>query len=317
MDKDFSPDPKAPVLVIGAAGTDLVGKLSGDLHMGTSNPAQIRISFGGVGRNVAENLARLGQPVTLLTAVGTDYYGDQLLEHIHQVGINTDYISRSPSNPTGSYLGFINPNGGLLVALDDMRVITEVTSAYIRQHENLFFEASAVFIDANLPKQTLRTVISLAGRAGIPVCADPTSVLLAPRLLPYLKHLALISPNCAEAAVLTGEQITTSRRREALQAAKTLVSQGVGIVIIALAESGVVYGTSETSGHIPAIRTAIVDPTGAGDALTATVLFALLNNIPIDDAVRLGVSAASLTIGKPGAVLTDLSLEKLYDHLVI
>ncbi len=61
----------------------------------------------------------------------------------------------------------------------------------------------------------------------------------------------------------------------------------------------------------------MLDPTGAGDALTATVVFSLLNDIPLDDAMRLGVSAASLTLLYPGAVIPDLSLQKLYDHLVI
>jgi pseudouridine kinase len=84
-----------------------------------------------------------------------------------------------------------------------------------------------------------------------------------------------------------------------------------------LGQFGVCYATSDTSGQIPAIRTEIADPTGAGDAMTATVIFALLNDIPLDDAVRLGVSAATLTLRHPGAVLPDLSLEKLYDQLVI
>ena len=102
---------------------------------------------------------------------------------------------------------------------------------------------------------------------------------------------------------------------DALEAAKCLVGQGVGVVIITLAEFGVCYATSETSGHVPAIKTAIVDPTGAGDALTATMVFSLLNGIPIDDAVRLGVTAASLTLRHRGAVVPDLSLEKLYHSL--
>ncbi|MEN6394155.1 MAG: PfkB family carbohydrate kinase, partial [Anaerolineaceae bacterium] len=89
------------------------------------------------------------------------------------------------------------------------------------------------------------------------------------------------------------------------------------IVVITLGDQGLCYATSEISGFIPAIKTEIVDPTGAGDALTATLIFALLNNIPIDDAVRLGVSAASLTLRHSGAVVPDLSLQKLYDQLVI
>jgi pseudouridine kinase len=105
--------------------------------------------------------------------------------------------------------------------------------------------------------------------------------------------------------------------RQALNAAKCLVGQGVDIAIITLGEQGLCYATSETSGYIPALRTEIIDPTGAGDALSATVIFALLNEIPLDDAVRLGVSAASLTLRHRSSVLPDLSLEKLYDQLVI
>ena len=66
-----------------------------------------------------------------------------------------------------------------------------------------------------------------------------------------------------------------------------------------------------------AIRTRITDPTGAGDAMTAAVLFALLNNIDLDDAIRLGVSAASLTLRHPGSVYPNLTLEGLYDQLLV
>jgi pseudouridine kinase len=91
----------------------------------------------------------------------------------------------------------------------------------------------------------------------------------------------------------------------------------VEIALITLAEFGVVYATSQTSGHISAGLTKIIDPTGAGDALTATVIFALLNDMPLDDAVRLGVTAASLTLRHPGTVIPDLSLEMLYDQLLV
>jgi pseudouridine kinase len=70
-------------------------------------------------------------------------------------------------------------------------------------------------------------------------------------------------------------------------------------------------------GYIPAIRSEVVDRTGAGDALTAGVVFGLLNDFPIDEAVRLGVSAATLTLQCKETVCPDLSLERLYDQLVI
>ena len=317
MTDEFSLTPEAPVLVIGAACVDIVGILKGDMQTGTSNPAQIRTSCGGVGRNVAENLARLGQDVNLLTVVGEDQNGDNLVETIAEAGVNVEAIKRTSLHPTGTYLGVVNPNGELQVAVDDMRAMTLLSPDYLLQNKHLFQQASLLFVDANLPKESLRTAMSLAKAAHLPVCADPTSRWLAVKLKPYLKRLRMVTPNSAEAAILTGQTFTTFRRREALQAAKSLVSQGVDIVILAMAAYGVCYATSETSGHIPAVHTETVDPTGAGDAMTATVLFALLNDIPIDDAVQLGVTAASLTLKHRGTVVPNLSLERLYNELVI
>ncbi|MEW5871713.1 MAG: carbohydrate kinase family protein [Chloroflexota bacterium] len=314
---DFSPSPEGPVLMVGASGMDMVGRLKGEMHMGTSNPAQIRRAFGGVARNIAENLARLGQPVILLSAVGSDDYGERLLKQASAAGIDVSAVVQIPERPTSTYLAVVNEKGELQFALDDMRATSAITPAYLHAHADLFKEASLLFIDANLSKEALRTAVSLARKARIPIGADPTSTLLAHKLRPHLPRLRLIVPNSSEAGILCDRQVDASKRRQTLEAAKCLVSQGVGIVILTLAQFGVCYATSHTSGYIPAIRTEILDPTGGGDALIAAVIFGLLNGMSLDEAIRLGVSAATLTLRHPGAVLPDLTLEKLYDQLVI
>lgn len=307
---------ESPVLVIGGSGVDLIGRLKNELRPGTSNPANIRTSFGGVARNVAENLARLGQPACLITAVGEDHTGDLLIRQAAAAGVDVSAVLRTPLHPTGAYLGVVGPTGNLYYALDDINATSALTPEYIQKHIGLFEKARLVFLDANLPRDTLRTIFSQARRLRLPVCADPTSASLAERLRPYLPRLRMVTPNSAEAGVLCDQPFEDRNRNEALEAAKCLVSQGVEIALISLAAFGVVYATSTTSGHIPAVRTRIVDPTGAGDALTATVIFGLLNDIPLDDAVRLGVTAASLTLRERGTVVQNLSLELLYDNLI-
>ncbi len=310
-------DPNLPVIVIGASGLDIVGRLKSEFLMDTSNPARIRTSFGGVARNVAENLARLGQPVILLSVVGEDERGDRLLTEAKIAGINVDHVLRSSQNPTGSYVGIVAPNGQFQCGIDDMRAMSCLTVDYIQQHAHLFKGASLLFVDMNIPRDVLKTIFSIARRDNLPVCADPTSSALASRLKPYLKRLLLMTPNANEAAIYCTDLEKIDNRRKALEAAKYLVGMGVKIAVITLGGQGLCYATSETSGFIPAIKTEIVDPTGAGDALTAAIIFGLINDIPIDEAVRLGVSAASLTLRYLGAVVSDLSLEKLYDQLVI
>jgi pseudouridine kinase len=102
-----------------------------------------------------------------------------------------------------------------------------------------------------------------------------------------------------------------------LAAAHRLVSLGVQIAIVTLGGTGLVYATSHESGHVPAIESEIVDLTGAGDALTAAVIFGLLNELAVSEAVRLGMSAAALTVQCRETVCPSLSLERLYDQLVI
>ncbi len=303
------------VLVIGSAGLDIVGRATADLQIGTSNPSNLRMSFGGVARNVAENLVRLGTNVALITAVGDDPQGKQLLSQTSETGVNVDHALIVPDQPTGTYLAILDNQGNLHLGMDDMRVIDSITSEYLRQQRELFKDAVIVFIDANLPPKTLKTAISLAWRAKIPIAADPTSVSLAPALLPHLEHLWLITPNETEACVLCPHPVPHADRDMAIDAARHLVSQGVDIAIITLAEFGLGYASADRSGHVPALQTEIVDPTGAGDALTAAVIFALLNDIPLDEAIRLGLSAAALTLRSPGTVATDLSIELLYDGL--
>jgi pseudouridine kinase len=305
-----------PVLVIGAAGLDMVGRLSGDPEEESSTPGRIRIAFGGVARNVAENLARLSQPCALLSAVGDDAQGRGLMAVLKEAGVDTSAVRVLSGQTTGAYLAVVDSHGRLRIALDDMTALKAITADELRELEPLFQSARMVFLDANLASETIAEAIRLAHKTGIPVSADPTSRHLAARLIPHLKNLYLVTPNAGEAEVLLGRKISQEDPSSASQAAQELVMRGVCIAIISLAEFGVAYATREKRGHFPALHTTIVDPTGAGDALTAAVLYAVLNDIPLDEAVRVGISAATLTLRSRLAVVPDLSLERLYEEIM-
>jgi pseudouridine kinase len=304
------------VLVVGASGLDVIAHLAESFKAGSSNPAKVRTSYGGVARNVAENLARLGQEVILVTAAGDDQTGTQILAHTENAGVDISHAIRTDVYPTGFYMGVVNKKGQVELAVDDMRVMSCLTPEELKTRTELFKSASLVFLDANLPEDTLKMAVGLSHKYKVPVCADSASPALALRLIPHLPALSLITPNSTEAGILSGKEFNSSDRKSAMQVARHLVNLGVDIALITLAEFGVCYATSETSGQVPALKTKVVDPTGAGDALTAAVMFALLNEMDIDEAIKLGVSAASLTLRHPGTVVPDLSLEKLYDQLL-
>jgi pseudouridine kinase len=147
----------------------------------------------------------------------------------------------------------------------------------------------------------------------VPVCADPTSQMLAAKLRQHLPDLFMVAPDAVEAA-LRDLPDPPQTSEAAIEIAQTLVSRGVKVAIVTRAEQGLAYGDGSSAGHIPALGTRVVDTTGAGDALTAAVIFGLLNDMPLDEAVRLGVAAASLTLKTRDTVARDLSLT-LYDEL--
>jgi pseudouridine kinase len=306
------------VLVIGAANLDIKGLPEEKLVRGSSVPGRIRSSLGGVARNIAENLARLEVPTVLLTAVGNDSTGERILGHAAGSGIDISQALIVEGGRSGAYMALLQSSGSLDIALDDMGILSTLTPEYFEARRDLFARACLVVADANLKPAALARVVELCDEYDVALCADPTATTLAPRLIPHLSHLYMASPNVAEASILCGiEPFAYSDEEAALQAAARLVALGVDIAIIALGEHGVVYADDETKGHISALQTPIVDPTGAGDAMTAAIIFGLLEDIPLDECVRLGVTAASLTLRTRETVRPDLSVDLLYDELII
>lgn len=303
------------VLVIGAAGIDSKGRASAPLTLGSSTPGLVRVSVGGTARNVADNLIRLGVEAVLLSAVGQDGSGRRVLTNAEEIGLNTDYLIISPEHHTAAYLAILDEAGNLVMSVDDMDILACITSQIINRRRGLVKNAEIVVMDSNLSEATISSLFKVAKRYNVRMAADPASTTMATKLKHHLPDIYMITPNVPEAEVLSGKSI--EKEGDAISAARTLVNAGVDIVIITLAEEGVVYASANDSGHVPAVATDVVDSTGASDALTATVVFGLLNDIPLDESVRLGASAAALTLACTDTVCVDLSLDWLYDQLLI
>src|SRR5262249_27646856 len=175
-------NPDGHVLVIGAAGIDVKGRPSDALSANAAMPGDIRFSLGGVARNIAENLARLEVPTVLLSAVGDDAPGEIVISRCSAAGIDVQYVLRVPGERTGAYMAFMTPTNDPNVGISAYALVGTLPSQYLTGNELLFAGASLIVIDANLPPDALSTVIELARKHRIPVCADPTSPDLAVKL---------------------------------------------------------------------------------------------------------------------------------------
>ena len=309
-------EPTPRVVVVGAASIDVKGRALEALNPLTSNPGQVQLSIGGAARNIAENLARLGVNTVLLSVVGGDVFGQTILSHTAEAGVNVEHIIVSREHPSGAYMALLDEGGRLIVALDEMSAIEELTPGCVEAHKGLLYGADMLIFDGNLPIETMAALTEFAHLEGIPVCVDPTSVALAPSVTPFLDRIDLFMPNLAEAQVFCDCDVAVGR--EAITAARKLVQLGVGTAVIALGADGVAWAASDESGWIPAFPIdEVVDTVGAGAALTAGVVFGLLNDVPLDEAVRLGASAAALTLQSHETVRSDLSLDLLYEQIMV
>jgi pseudouridine kinase len=236
-----------------------------------------------------------------------------LLQRTARAGVDVTSALVVPGARTATYSAILDHLGDMTVSIDDMEIVRAITPSVLRARADRIRNAASMVVDANLEPATLRQALAIGRRAGVPVCADPVSVDLARRLKSRLCDFAIITPNAAEAAVLCGQPVDTVE--QAAEAARRLIACGVGLVVITLAERGLFYASTEGSGHIPAPRVDVVDATGAGDALTAGLLCGLFQGLPVDECMRLGVAAATLTLQTPETVFPALSLERLYESM--
>jgi pseudouridine kinase len=305
------------ILVVGAILLDSRGKPVDGLAPSMSNPAEIRVTRGGTARNVAENLGRLGADVRLISAVGGDLIGQRLMSQTAESGVDTEFVQVMFGENTGAYIAILEENGVLSVALDDVRVLRHITPGYLNRHRSLFKEADMVMMDGSLSPDSMATVARLCAKYDKPLCADPSSARLAFKLRPFLNQLHLVVPNEIEAAELCESEFDGHDAEASLELARCLVGKGVENVVVTLADFGLDYATTSETGYIPANYSEMVDASGTGDAVTAAIMFGMLNDLPPIEAIRLGAAAASLTLQTAETVVPDLSLDMLYDHLIV
>jgi pseudouridine kinase len=297
---------RSGVVVIGGANLDVRARSAVAVVPATSNPGTVALSLGGVGRNVAENLARLGTPVTLVAAVGRDDTGERLLAETAAAGVDVDHVVRT-EEATGSYTAVLDADGELVVAVSDMAGTDGLLPDDVRRVEALVAAAALLVLDGNLPPETLATCLDLAADTGTPVVLDPVSIPKGARLAPLLgpgRPLVAVTPNLGELGALTGRRV--GDERDVPEAAADLHRLGVEHVWVRLGPAGSILSTDGLTSRLAAVPGPVVDVTGAGDAMLAAFAHALLGGATPVEAARWGHAAAALTVAVPETVRRDI-----------
>ncbi|MBC7309252.1 MAG: carbohydrate kinase [Actinomycetales bacterium] len=284
------------VVVVGASAIDLKATSSASLIPETSNPGIVSASPGGVGRNIAETLARLGTNVRLVSRVADDAFGRLVLAETALTGVDVSGVLHDAER-TATYVATLDTDGSLSVAVSDFAALDTMTVEHVA---DLQLEGVRhVVLDANLPIPVLGAALDQAVAAGALVTIEPVSVVKARRLAgltpAYPAHL--MTPNQDEYAALTELLDPHSI------AANICVRRG-------LAGSRLLRGPGVDPVDVPA---AVVPPeevrdvTGAGDSATAGLIHALVRGADLEVAVAFGNAVAARTVRSDLTVPTDLA----------
>lgn len=299
------------VVAIGSVNIDITGMPANPLIQYDSNIGSVRQTVGGVSRNIADNLTRLGIDVELITAFSDDNYGNQIIDSCKNLGISIKSSLFIPNNKSAISIKVTDEIFESQYCVNDTEIIERITPEFIISRSDVISGAKAIVIDANLREDTIEYI---ASNFDIPIFVDPVSTVKSKKLLNCLDKFYAIKPNKREAEILTNIEIR--KYKDLKRAAYMLIEKGVKQVFISLGSGGVFYANAQNCGRIPSIVDRIVNDSGAGDAFMAGVAYAYLNKFNIKHAAQIGTVASKISIASKDCVNVDMSHDVLNNILL-
>lgn len=297
------------IAVIGGASIDIAGIPEGNFNMRDSNPGHINISQGGVGRNIAENLARLNQNVGLITVLGKDVNGKEILVKGREIGIDFTNSIISEEGSTSTYLSILDQDKDMLVAINQMDILEKLNSETILSKKDYIARAKVVVLDTNLSKETLVTLLRDIKRDYI---IDTVSVAKVLKIKDYLSEVHTLKGNVYEMEALTDMKVQSEK--DIIKVGKKLVNKGVKNVIITWGEKGLFYFSNSEYYNIKSTPMKVKNSTGAGDALTSAIAYGYFNDMNILDTLKFSVAASRVTLVDENTISRKFNLENIREE---
>ena len=297
-------------VVVGGVNVDIGGRSSVPLVASDSNPGVVSTSLGGVGRNIAHNMALLGMETHLLTAFGDDGHAQRIAASCGALGIDISRTLQIPGERTSTYLFIADETGDMALAVADMDIYRHITPSFLASRAQLLQNAQLVIVDTNIPAEA---VAWLAQHVKPPIFADPVSTAKAERLRPALGGLHTLKPNRIEAELLSGVAITGEASLN--RAADALLETGLRRVFISLGADGVLAADHSGRVRLPCIKGDMVNTTGCGDAFMAALAWAYLEGTALEGSARAGLAAASIAMESAETINEAMSADALMERM--
>lgn len=292
-------------LVFGISIVDIFGFTASSYRSHDSNPGRVKVSFGGVCRNIAENMARVGTNTKFISILGNDEKGKSIIEHAKSMNfdMSDSLLVNGASTPT--YVAILDEHGEMVSAIVDINIDHHLDEAFIDSKAAVIEGAEYMFFGADNPECIEYIVKKYAGKTKFVL--DPVSAAKAKDVKHLLPYFHTIKPNRHEAEVLCGFEITSLEGVR--KAGAYFMDLGISNVFISLDADGVYYCNQQEEGIVKPDGAKVVNVTGAGDAFIAGVGYGYLANLPLIETVKLAQTMSLITISHEETIHPNLSYQ--------
>ncbi len=298
----------AKIIVIGGANADLYGQITVEQEApADSNPGYISIHAGGVGRNIAENLAHLGAEIEFIGHFGGDDFATMLEHSLTSSGASISLSLRTPSSDSDLYLAIHNKQGELISAVNNMRLVEYFPENFLNTQTiaNVISTADLIVLDGNLSEEVLNDVFEVYGNSSV-IAVDTVSTAKARRFIPHLSKIDYIKCNLAEAGILVSAENKPSLE-SVEEASQKLMKTGVGTALISNSNAGFMVANGSEFKNFSAIKLEKSYSSGAGDALFSGFLYAISNGEGLYQASLFALKAAETALRFNGPVNPEIA----------
>lgn len=303
-------DDNSYVLVLGASIVDILGFSKSTYTERDSIPGKIKISLGGVCRNIAENMCRVGVNTKFISIVGDDEQGRNILEHSKMIGYDMEHSLILENKQTPTYMAILDENGEMVSAIVDMDSLDEIDRDFIDSKREVICKSEYTFLDSDNPEILEYILTTYIGKTNFVL--DPVSASKAENIKHLIKYFHTIKPNRIEAEILCGFKI--ENEDDLRRAGEYFLSLGIKNIFISLDEEGIYYTNGTEIGKLRTKNVSVKNTTGAGDSFVAGVGYGYMNGLSLKDTVKYAIAMSVITISHEDTINPKMSDEyvKLY-----
>ena len=285
------------IVVIGAVFVDIKGYPEEVFVPTGRNVGRVEQVHGGVGRNVAEDIANVELRPTFVSLVDDTGIGEDVIRKLKNHQVNTDYIQVTPDG-MGTWLAVFDNDGDVAASISKRPNLQPICNMLDRHGDEIFAAADSVVVEIDVDKEIVKRVFRLAQKYGKKVYAVVANMSLAVERRDFLQQTDCFVCNLQEAGILFSDDYSqkTAGEMETILAEKVRRARIPGM-IVTMGADGAVYADMEgNSGFCPARKVRVKDTTGAGDAFCAGVAIGLTYGKNMQEACQIGAYLAASVI---------------------